>query len=364
MMRKIVSYTFLGLGLTLLFSTCVVSGYGAKVSPELPKWQVGNWWKFNIEISGEANLVGTYTYKVVNDDVDILQNEQNLNCYQIDTSGEGTLSSEVDGNEIEGTWTITEQQYYMKSDQSWVAIKSTLQETFSVKNDSGATRISLVQDEKITSTTTIETTYNPPFEANKAYPLTVGESWSASTNETTTTQTVINWNLEYTTETKSYTKTFLVLRKESTTLPIGETETYVVKRTDPDGAYAESYYSPEAGFDIKQIEYNSTGTVQVTLELLDYFYPTVEDNPQLLTTETLQILTIPIIIAIIIIAVILLLKRKRTKYQSQTNDVSFLDSSLLPNKHKRFNECFLYSTRENSFLSYFSLHCWKHCKKS
>jgi hypothetical protein len=261
MMRKIASYTFLGLALTLLFSTCVVSGYGAEVSPELPKWQVGNWWKFNIEISGEANLVGTYTYTVVNDDVDILQNEQNLNCYQIGTSGEGTLSGEVDDNELEGTWTITEQHYYMKSDQSWVAIKSTLQETFSVKNDSGATRISLVQDGKITSTTSIETTYNPPFEADKGYPLTVGESWSASTNETTTTQTAINWNLESTTEIKSYIKTFLVLRKELTTLPIGETETYVVKRTDPDGAYSESYYSPEAGFDVKQIEYDSTGTV-------------------------------------------------------------------------------------------------------
>jgi hypothetical protein len=321
-MKKILPYTILLLGVTLLFSTYIASGYGTTASPERPQWQVGDWWKFNIEISGEANLMGTYTYAVVNDDIDISQNEQNFNCYQLDTSAEGTLSGEIDGNKIEGTWTITEQQYYTKSDQSWVAVNSTYQETFTVKDsDSGATRISLVQDEKIMSTTTIETTYNPPFEANKGFPLAVGESWSASTTETTTTQTAANWNLESKTESETYTKTFSVLRKEFIALPIGEIETYVVKMTEPDGDYSETYYSSEVGFDVKQIDYNSTGTVQTTLELLDYSHLTDEDSQQqLFSTEILQIFVILAIVAVAAMVAIFLLKRRRTDHQSQTDD--------------------------------------------
>jgi hypothetical protein len=322
-MKKILPYTILALGMTLLFSTYLISGYGTTANPERPQWQVGEWWKFNIEISGEANLVGTYTYTVVNDDINVPQNERNFNCYQLDISAEGTLSGEITGNEIAGTWTITEQQYYTKSDQSWVAVYSTYQETFTVKDgDSEATRISLVQDEKIMSTTTIETTYNPPFEANKGFPLTVGESWSASTTETTTTQTAANWNLESKTESETYTKTFSVLRKESITLPMGEIETYVVKMTEPDGVYSETYYSPEVGFDVKQIDYDATGKVQTTLELLDCNYSTAEDSKeQLFNTEILQIFIILAIVTVVAIAVIFLLKKRRADHRFQIDDI-------------------------------------------
>jgi hypothetical protein len=321
MMKNKLHFNILLLGLILLFSPFIISGYGATDNPELPQWQVGDWWKFNIEISGEANLIGTYTFTIVNEGVDVFQNKQNFNCYQIDASGEGTLSGVIDGNEIEGTWAITELQYYTKSDQSWVAFNSTFQETFSVMDDgSGATKVLLVQNEKNTSTITIETMYNPPFKANKGFPLTVGGSWSAETTETTKTQITADWNFESITETKTYTKTFSVLRKELITLPIGETETYVVKMTDPDGAYSEAYYSPEVGFDVKQIDYSSTGTVQTTLELLDYNYSATEENTQLLTTETLLILLILTIMAVTVIMVIFLLKMRRTDTDSQIDD--------------------------------------------
>lgn len=312
MLKNKTHSTTLLLGLTLLLSTCIKGSGEANVGPELPQWVVGDWWKFNIEISGETNLVGTYTFMVVNDDVYVSQNEHNFNCYQIDSSGEGTLSGGVDDNKINGTWTITEQQFYTKPDQSWVAVYSKYEQSFTVKDDSGATQILLVQDEKITSTTTIETTYNPPFEANKGFPLVIGESWSAATTETSTTQTIANWNLESKTETETYTKMFSVLRKESIILPSGITETYIVKMTDPDGAFSETYYSPAHGFEVKQVDYDSTGTVQVTLELLDYSYPTTEDGQQqLFNMEMLRLFIILAIVTIFMVATIFLLKRRR-----------------------------------------------------
>lgn len=314
MTKNNVSLIILFWGSTLLLSTCLNCCLGATASPEMPQWQVGDWWKFSIEVSGDVNLVGTYTFTIVGDNVDVSQNGQEFNCYKVDVSGGGTIYGDVYGTGIGGTWASTEQHYYTKSDLSWVAIYSTYDETVSLTDGSGVTTVSLVADETITSKLITETKYNPPFEANKGYPLTVGKSWSAATTETTKTETTISGYTESTTETESYTKTFLVLRKESITVSAGEFETYVIKRTDPDGAYAETYYSPQVGFDIKQVEYDSTGTTQVTMELLDYECQPTGDDTQFLTTGIFPILTIfSIIIAISAIVAIYLLKRKRTE---------------------------------------------------
>lgn len=321
MTKNNVSIIILLLGLTLLLSACLSSCLGATSSPELPQWQVGDWWKFSIEVSGDVGLVGTYTFTIVDDNFDVSQNGQEFNCYKIDVSGGGTIYGDAYGTGIGGTWASTEQHYYTKSDLSWVAIYSTYDETVSVTDGSGVTTVSLVADETIISKLITETKYNPPFEANKGFPLTVGKSWSAATTETTKTETTISGNTESKTESESYTKTFLVLRKESITLSAGEFETYVTKRTDPDGAYAETYYSPQVGFDIKQIEYDSTGKAYVTMELLDYECPPTGDDTQFLTTGIFPILTIfSMIIAISAVIVIYLLKRKRTEIQSPTND--------------------------------------------
>lgn len=309
------------LGLAFLLSACFSNCLGTTADPELPKWQVGDWWKFSIEVSGDVSLVGTYTYTIVGDDVDVSQNGQELNCYKLDVSGGGTIYGEVYGKGVGGIWSSIEQHYYMKSDLSLVTFYSTYDETISLTDGSGVTTISLVVDEPIISKVITETKYNPPFETNKGYPLSVGKSWSAATTETTKTETTISGNTESSTETDSYTKTFLVLRKESTTVSAGEFETYIIKRTDPDGAYAETYYSPQVGFDIKQIEYDSTGKSYVTMELLDYEWQPAGNQTQFLTTGIFPILAIiSIIIAISAIVAIYLLKRKRTAVQYPTND--------------------------------------------
>jgi len=301
--------------MTLIFSFSKINtSFG--VDTDLPQWQVGNWWKLNIEISGEVNSVGTTTYTIVGNNVDIVQNGQNFNCYQIDAIGSGTIFGDIDGTRIGGTWILTERHYYTKFEQSWVGFYSTYEDTISVIDNSGVTPISTVQDE-ISSKTILDITFNPPFEANKGFPLTVGESWSATTTETIKKETTINGNTESSTENEAYTKTFLVLQKETITTSIGETDAYIIKRTDPDGAYAEIFYSPEMGFDVKQIEYDSTGKIQTFMELLSYEYQSIGDNSNLLATGTFTIMIIVIILMISAIVTIYILKKK----MKRQNDV-------------------------------------------
>ncbi|MFC1486423.1 hypothetical protein ACFLRN_01880 [Thermoproteota archaeon] len=298
---------------TLIFSFSKINTIFG-VDPDLPQWQVGNWWKLNIEISGEVNSVGTTTYTIVGNNVDIVQNGQNYNCYQINAIGTGTIFGDIDGTRIGGTWTLTERHYYTKSEQSWVGFYSTYEDTISVNDNSGITPISTVQDE-FSSKTILDITFNPPFEANKGYPLTVGESWSAATIETIKKETTINGDTESSTENEAYSKTFLVLQKETITIAIGETDAYIIKRTDPDGAYAEIFYSPEVGFDVKQIEYDSTGTIQTSMELLSYEYQSIGDNSNLLATGKFTIIVMVLVISAIVAIYIL---KKKMKSQ---NDV-------------------------------------------
>ena len=308
----------------LLFSVNLNTGYGA--DPDFPEWQVGNWWKFNVEISAQntgVGYVGTQTITVVNDDVNVFQNGQDFNCYQIEMIGGGTIFGEFDGSGISGTWTVTENHYYTKSEFSWVNIYSTYEEIISFNSNSGISSISTVQD-KNSYKSISNVSYNPPFEANKGFPLTVGKSWSATTTETVETLITINGNSESTTESEAYTKTFLVLRKQSITTSIGDTEVYVIKRTDPDGAYGETYYSPDVGTDVKMVEYDSTGTIQVSMELLSYEY-TPRTSLLLFTAEILPILLVVSIIIISTILIIYFLKRKKTDNQSQNIVTSFAE---------------------------------------
>lgn len=294
----------------LFFSTCLNTGLG--VDLDFPRWQVGNWWKFNIEIFGETKLVGTHTATIVSDDSDIFQNGQNFVCYQMEILAGGTIYGNVDGNGIRGTWTINYDNYLMKSDYSWVFTDGTYEETTSISDSSGTIPISFITDETSTIKIVDEITFNPPFGANNGFPLTVGKSWSAATTETSKSQITVNGNTESITESETYTKTFLVLRKETITISAGEFETYVIKRTDPDGAYSEGFYSPKVGTNIKESDYDSIGTLESSMELLDYEYQSPEDTSQLLSIDQYSIIII--IVSIIVIsgtAIIYLLKRKK-----------------------------------------------------
>lgn len=314
-MNKLETVSLL-LGLILLFSLSLPTGFGA--DPDFPRWHVGNYWKYNVEFSvGEVNFVGTQTITVENDNVTLFQNGQNFNCYQIGLLGEGTIYGGIDDSGIAGTWTVTEEQYYTKSDMSWVKMHSTYEETISVNDHSGTITISTIQN-GITSRSVFEIIYNPPFEANKGFPLSAGKSWSSATTETVKTEITINGDTESTTESKAYTKTFLVLRKESINVSIGETETYLIKRTDPDGAYAEIYYSPKVGTDIKQIEYDSNGKIIWTMNLLSYEYTPIGDESNSLTTGAITVLIIALIIAISAIVTIYLLKKRKTSLNTET----------------------------------------------
>ncbi len=293
--------------LILFYSTCMNTSLG--VNCDLPQWKVGNWWKFNVEILGELfNLVGKSTYTIISDNADIILNGQDFNCYQIDVIGSGTIQ----GSEMEGNWTLTSQHYYLKSDQSWVSTQSSYEDTVTIYDSSIVTPIYLDSESVITTKIVIETTYTPPFEAKKGFPLTVGKRWSATTTETSKTQIILDGDMDSKTESEAYTKTFLVLQKDSIMLPTGEVAAYVIKRTDHDGAYTEGYYSPEVGFDVRIVEYDSNGTMQTKMELINYKYQSNGDDLSIFDKGIFSFLLVSIIVISVSVAIYFLKKNKKS----------------------------------------------------
>jgi len=244
----------------VLSAICVGTVVGVNEA-EMPKYSVGDKWRVNIDYKEGIGLLGTGTYEITGDSVEVTQFGEHYVCYECKFTGNGT----VYGLNVTGTWTMDIMMYDQKSDLSDVKSTSITYATLTYAGESHMMK------------TVTETTYDPPLESG-GYPLTLGKSWSAATTELETTQTTIDGDFNEEIDNTTYTRSYLVLRTELTTVSAGEFETFVIKATDPDGSYSENYYSPEAGFSVKGREYDETGKLVTSMELLEYSYAATEER--------------------------------------------------------------------------------------
>lgn len=262
MRRKTLVVCFAFLTISLVLSTVCVGTVVGVDEAEMPKYSVGDKWKLSVDFKEGIGLLGTATFEITGDSVEITQFGKHYVCYERSMTGGGT----VYGEGVTGTWTMNGKLYAQKSDCSNVKETMTMDMPFTYAGESHTTK-------EVT-----ETTCDPPLEKYKGFPLTVGKSWSAATTETTTMQTTIDGQVDQETNTTTYTKSYLVLRTELTTVSAGEFETFVIKKVDPDGSYSEWYYSPEVGENVKETLYDETGKLWITMEVLEYSYAAAEEE--------------------------------------------------------------------------------------
>jgi hypothetical protein len=260
--RKTLNVCFAFLIIFLVLSTTCIGTVVGVNEAEMPKYSVGDKWKFTIDYKYEIGMVGTITGEVTGDSVEIYQLGKQYVCDEYSRTGNGT----VYGEGITGTWTMNSKWYSQKSDLRDVKVTETWDLTFTYDG------------EPLTMKMVYETLYDPPLESCKGFPLTAGKSWSSTTTETTTTRTTIDRQVDQETDTTTYTRSYFILRTETTTVSAGEFDTFVRKATDADGSYYEVYYSPEVGGSVKEMYYDETGKLVVTAELLEYSYATAEEG--------------------------------------------------------------------------------------
>lgn len=262
--KKTLTVCFAFLTIFLVLSTACVGTVVGVNKAEMTRYSVNDKWKFSVDYKGEFGMLGTLTSEITGDSVEITEFGKHYVCYEVSITAGGTVYGELYGEGITGTWTMNGKMYAQKSDLS--DVKSTITTDVTVT----------YAGESMTMEQVIETTYNPPLESSG--PLTVGESWSAATTETTTMQTTIDGDVDQETDTTSGTWNYFVLRTEPITVSAGEFDTFVIRATDPDGSYSESYYSQEVGESVKVKEYDETGKLVGTVELLEYSYAAAEEE--------------------------------------------------------------------------------------
>lgn len=246
--------------LTALSAIYVGTSFGGANEAEMPKYSIGDWWKFNVDYKQDIGLLGNATYEVVSDSCEITQFGSTYMCYEFNITGSGTIYGQLYGEAITGTWTMDGKIYALKLDLS------------DVKNKMTIDAVSTYASTSMTIEQVTETTYNPPLESHKGYPIAAGESWSAASTKTTTSKTIMNGFVDEQTNTTTSTTNWFILRTESTTVSAGEFDTFVITTIGPDGSYTESWFSPEVGFAVKEMIYSATGKLEVVMELLKYNY--------------------------------------------------------------------------------------------
>lgn len=256
-MKKSQSFVKLLFCISLLVSVNVLgvlpSVFADGKSASLPLRTVGDEWKFVVDYKANIGLICNMTTTVTGTTT-LSQSGNNYECFEFTSLGNGT----VYGANVSGTWSISIKEYYGKSD-------------FSLAKMSITQDVTIIRPNGTTITTQdTETIYNPPFGINSGFPLSLGKTWSAASAKVVTNTVNVDGQISQKNTTSTQTTNFVVASIENTHTQAGTFETYLMKGTTTDGEIQDIYYSPEARIQVKELDYDLTGNLISSMELLEY----------------------------------------------------------------------------------------------
>jgi hypothetical protein len=246
-----------------LVCTSIVNGDGDQTA-NLPPRTIGDEWKFAVDYKGDVGMICNMTTTVTGKQT--LPELSNYECYEFTSVGEGTIY----GDDVSGTWSTTIKEYYGQSDFSLA--KMILTQNANIVRPNGSS----------TTNQYTEATNNPPLAMNSGFPLSLGKTWSATTNTTQTDTSTVDNQTSQNNSTFTRTTNYLVASVDSTQTPAGTFTTYLIRGTAADGSIQEMYYAPDAHIQVKELDYNSAGNLIATMELLDYHVANPQNSPTLL----------------------------------------------------------------------------------
>jgi len=223
---------------------------------------VGDWWKYSFQTSVEGlTLTGPITETLASHQTITVQSID-YDSYRVTLTGTGSVTGNVAGYSITGSWTISGDDYMRTSDLADVKAHLSLQISVQIAAP--------VPNNSFTLTQVTDSTKNPPSQTLQ-FPLATGNHWSVTLTSTTSTTTYSSTNptplTNVTTTTESQSSD--VISNSVTSVPAGSFDAYLV-RTNKSSGYTENYYSPEVENMIKTIDYNSTGVQTDSFSLSSY----------------------------------------------------------------------------------------------
>ena len=217
----------------------------------------------------------------------------NYECYEFTSVGNGI----VYGENVSGNWSMTIKEYYVKSDFSLAKMTITKDTTIVRPNGSS------------TTSQYTEINNSPPFGMNSGFPLTLGKTWSATSNTTQTNTLTVDGQTSQDNSTFTQTTNFVVASVEDIQTQAGTFHTYLIRGTAVDGSIQDMYYAPDAHIQVKELDYDSKGNLVATMELLDY---QVTEPADALPLLWIAVAIVGVAVAVSAISVVTL-KRRNSK---------------------------------------------------
>ena len=260
-------------------------------SATLPPRTIGDEWKFVVDYKGDIGMICNMTTTVTG--TTVLPQLGGYECFEFTSVADGT----VYGENVSGNWSMTIKEYYDKSDFSLAKMTITKDTTIVRSNGSSTTN------------QYTEVNNNPPFEINSGFPLTLGKTWSATSNTTQTNTLTADGQTSQDNSTYAQTTNYVVASVEDIQTQAGTFKTYLIRGTAVDGSIQDMYYAPDAHIQVKELDYDSTGNLIATMELLEYHVAEPADALPLLW---IAVAIVSVAVAVSAISVVTL-KRRNSK---------------------------------------------------
>jgi hypothetical protein len=196
-------------------------------------------------------------------------------------------------------------------------------------------------------------TCDPPLDTYN-FPISIGETWEATSTVTTTTKTSGSiYSDSEETDVSDSNQEYEALHVEDVTVTAGTFETFVIWSGDSSDStlgggtslfssgsgYTLTYYSPEIGFPVKTESYDNNRDLQASMELISFEKGKGQDTAS--TSGVLQLpfylLLIPILVIIILASVMIAKRRRREKAAGEPQAQYARTGAAIPNYQSQPN---------------------------
>ena len=277
----------------------IVPMVAAEEAVSLPERSLGDEWSFVVDYKDDVGLICNMTTTITS--TSITNPSGGYSCYEFTSTAEGI----VYGEGVSGTWSMTLKEYYSKSASQLVEASLTRVVTIFRSNGSS------------TTTTNINSVYQPPSGFNDGFPLTVGKTWTTASTITSTVRTNVDGAISEENDSYSTSMNLVVDRIENVATSTGTFKTYFLIATGADGSIVEVYYAPEVAMQIKEVDYDPMGTVTFTMDLKTYDIAQSSDssasNPISIYWITSAVIVVVAVVSAIVIIVLKARKHKQTQ---------------------------------------------------
>jgi hypothetical protein len=256
---------------------CAALAGRGSATADRPLYARGDSWTYRTNLTETLNLSFSGNTTLEAGDVgDRFVQGEVVSTLELFLSGGGTFAGGFPGfGTVRGNWTIVGTDWW--ETQAWKPVRSFVRIVADGELRNGPTAIP-VTFELVNETTKRIVSDDWPWPIDSGATGSLTARWNASENLTVQFQGSPPQSNETRLDAVLATD-FSAVRTEAVTVPAGTFDTEVIREAGPEGGYRMRWYAAKVGNDVREEDFNGTGSMVATSELTAYRYAAGESIP-------------------------------------------------------------------------------------